>query len=216
MEKKENKKTSKSIKEEKKVSSKKSETKVVKKDESNENAILSKENKLLIKVICIVASFFATMFSLVVCVFGFITTFAIAGGSKEQLIGDNTVITFLSRMNNYTVAEAESAITGMGNKFLFILFEVLVPAIALICAMLLVIYLSTRVLNFIHNIETEDDLFTKKKYQEVKDMVSILSTILFVTFLIFNTPSFIFYMLIELFGLTVIFLYKKVLDLKKK
>lgn len=215
MEKKETKKTTKSTKEVKTVSSKKTEKVQVAK-EQNDDLVITKETRLLIKIIGIVATFFATMFSLIVFVFGFITTFAIIGGSKEQLVTDNTVVTFVSRMNNYTIAESESAISGMGNKFLFILFEVIVPALSLICAMILIIYLTTRVLNYVHGIKSESDMFTKKKYQEIKDIVAILSTILFVTFLIFNTPSFVFYMIIELFAAMVVFLYKKVVDLKKK
>ena len=187
------------------------EKKILKKENEND-VVCTKETKKFLKIISIVAVFFATMCSLIVFIFGVITTLAIAGNSKEDLLSNNTVITFVSRMNNYSISDAEASINGMGNRLLFIIFEVVVPAIALICAMLLIIYLTTRILNYVNNISKEKDIFTKKKYQEAKDIISILSTILFVTFLIFDKPSFVFYLLIELLSVIVIYLYRKIVN----
>ena len=192
---------------------KKNEKKVTKK--SSNTTIVSKEEKMMVKVIFMIATFFATVLSLIIFVFGIITTTAIINGQASELANNNTVMTFITRMNGYTISEAQHSINIMDSKFLYIAFEVIVPSMALICAMLLLIYLSVRIMNFVEGISKEKDLYTTDKYMDAKDIFCILSVIIFISFLIFNKPSFIFFMLIELLICFVIILYKKVVSVIK-
>lgn len=190
--------------------------KVVKEKVVSNKELFSLEQRRVVKIIAAIVTFFATMLGIVVFVFGIIATLSVANGTKEEILSNNTVLTFISNTNHYTNAEAQSAIENMGSKPLFIIFEIVVPALALTCAMILVIYLAMRVVEFIRGVSKESELYTKSKYEDIKEMVEILSTALFVTFLIFDKPSIVFFLLIELLLLIIVVLFKKVVDLQKK
>ena len=82
--------------------------------------------------------------------------------------------------------------------------------------MLLILVLAKRIIEFISDVKYEKDLFNKKKLSNIQDIISILSIVLLATLVIFNKPSIIIYLLIEVLLCIVYLLFKKCISLRKK
>ena len=174
-------------------------TKVVKKTKrSEEDKILFSDNiKKLVKLASVLCAFFSTILILIMLFFGIVTTFIVINSDKGQLVGNNTIITFVSNINDYSIQEMINTIETMDSKGIFIIMEIILPVIALIAVGLLLIILSKKILDFIANVKYEKDLFALDKVDEVRVIANNLSLVLLVTFVIFDNPSFLVYALIE-------------------
>ena len=193
------------------------ETKTKKKEKvlvHNDN-ILEKNEKGVIKFASLLTSFFATCLAILIFIFSVMASLSLANLPKEDLVNNNIVVTLLSKLNNYSITDAKELITTMSNRFTFILFEIVVPTIAFIGAMLLLITLARRLIDFISSVKTEKDLFNAKKVEDAKDIISILSLVLLTTLVLFNEPSIIFYLLTEVLLYIIFILFKKCVLLKK-
>ena len=193
------------------------ETKTKKKEKvlvHNDN-VLEKNEKGVIKFASLLTSFFATCLAILIFIFSVIASLSLANLPKEDLVNNNIVVTLLSKLNNYSITDAKELITTMSNRFTFILFEIVIPTIAFIGAMLLLITLARRLIDFISDVKTEKDLFNAKKVEDAKDIISILSLVLLTTLVLFNEPSIIFYLLIEVLLYIIFILFKKCVLLKK-
>ena len=181
-----------------------------------ENVVLGSNRKHLIKFIALLSSFFATMLAILMFIFTVISSISIANLDKNALISNNIVVTLLSKLNGYTKIEAESLLRVMNSRVMVIVFEIIIPAIAFIGSMLLLIILSKKVMDFIDKVTYESELFNKKKVHELEDIMGILSVVLLATMVLFNQPSIIFYLLIELLLIVIYLLFKKCSLTKKK
>ena len=193
------------------------ETKTKKKEKvlvHNDN-VLEKNEKGVIKFASLLTSFFATCLAILIFIFSVIASLSLANLPKEDLVNNNIVVTLLSKLNNYSITDAKELITTMSNRFTFILFEIVIPTIAFIGAMLLLITLARRLIDFISDVKTEKDLFNEKKVQNAKDIISILSLVLLTTLVLFNEPSIIFYLVIEVLLCIIFMLFKRCVLLKK-
>ena len=174
-------------------------TKVVKKTKrSEEDKILFSDNiKKLVKLASVLCAFFSTILILIMLFFGIVTTLIVINLDKGQLVGNNTIITFVSNINDYSIQEMINTIETMDSKGIFIIMEIILPVIALIAVGLLLIILSKKILDFIANVKYEKDLFALDKVDEVRVIANNLSLVLLVTFVIFDNPTFLLYVLIE-------------------
>lgn len=185
-------------------------------EKEEEPIIMNKSEKNLVKFIALLSSFFATALAITIFVFSVIACISVSNLEKEALLNNNIVVTMVSKMNNYSVLETKDLITNMSNRFTFILFEIIIPTIAFVGAMILMLVLAKRIIEFISDIKYEKDLYNKKKLINVQDIVSILSIVLLTTLVIFNKPSIIIYLLLEALLCMVYFLFKKCVTLQKK
>ena len=182
---------------------------------TNDNTLLIKDERKLVKFTALIISFFASILAIVIFVFSIIASISVSNLPKEELVNNNIVVTLISKLNNYSVSDAKELIDSLSSRFAFIMFEIIIPTIAFVGAMLLLIVLSKRLIDFISDVKTQKDLFSNKKVKEAQDIISILSLILLTTLVLFNEPSIIFYLLIELLLCTIFVLFKKCVLLKK-
>ena len=195
--------------------------KKVKKEEKSkldvqENIVMVKDEKRLVKFVSLLTTFFATSIAILIFVFSVMASLSIAQLPKEDLVNNNIVVTLLAKLNNYSVSDAKELINSMNNRFGFILFEIVIPTIAFIGAMLLLIALGKRLIDFVRDVKTESDLINTKKLGEIQDIISILSLVLLTTLVLFDQPSIIFYILIEFLMCVIYVLFKKCVILKKR
>lgn len=181
-----------------------------------EKIVLEKNEKHIVRFVALLTSFFATGLAILIFVFSVMATLSVANLPKEELVNNNVVVTLISKLNSYSISDTKDLITTMSSRFTFILFEIVVPAIAFIGAMLLLLVLGKHLLDFVNNIKTEKDLFNQKKLQDIHDIISILSLVLLTTLVLFNQPSIIFYLLIELLLWVIYVLFKRCVLLKKR
>ena len=174
----------------------------------NDTTVLDKNEKKLIKFIALLSAFFAAGLAIMMLVFGIISTIAVAKLPKSELVDNNIVVTLLSKIDGYSVIEAKSIIGNMSNSFSFIMLEIIIPIVAFIGALVLIIFLSKKVLDFISDVNTEKDLFSKEKLNNLQEMISYLSVILLALLVIFNEPSIIVYLFIELLLIIIYGLFK--------
>ena len=190
--------------------------KIKSKENIEENVVLAKREKRLVKFIALLSAFFATGLAILMFIFGVIACVSVFNTDKELLVNNNIVVTVVSKLNSYSTLEVKDLINNMSNKFTFILFEIIIPTIAFVGAMILILVLAKRVIEFISDVTYEKDLYTKKKLSNIQDIISILSIVLLSTLVIFNKPSIIIYLLIEILLCLIYLLFKKCVILRKK
>ena len=191
----------------------------VKKVESakeEESIVLEKREKRLVKFISLLSAFFATAVAILIFVFSVISCISVANLSKEDLVNNNIVVTIISKLNNYSINEVGDIISNMTNRFVFILFEIVIPTIAFVGAMILILLLAKRVIEFISDVTYEKDLYNKKKLSDARDIIAVLSIVLLTTLVIFNKPTILIYLLIEALLTLIYYLFKKCVMLRKK
>lgn len=186
------------------------------KETVKEEVILEKREKRLVKFIALLSSFFATALAILIFVFSVIASISTANLAKEELVNNNIVVTIISKLNNYSTIEVKDLIANMTNRFTFILFEIIIPTIAFVGAMILILVLAKRAIEFVSDITYEKDLYNKRKLLNLQDIVVILSVVLLTTLVIFNRPTIIIYLLIEALLGIVYYLFKKCIIFKKK
>lgn len=191
-------------------------TKTEKKIDKEELTILGKREKKLAKFAALLGAFFASGSAILIFVFGVISVISSINLSNDALLNNNIVTTFVSKMNGYTMLETKDIISVMTNRLTFIVFEIVIPAIAFIGTMLLIIVLAKRVIDFVNDVNFEKDLYTKKKLSSLREIVTILSVILLATLVIFNRPSIIIYLIINALLGIIYLLFKRCVLLEKR
>lgn len=197
-------KEKKTVKEEKKI------TKVERK--STNNIVFTKDIKIIVKILAIMASFIATIVSIFVFVFGIITSLNAANLEKSELLHDNFSVTFISNVNCNTIIETENIIKGYGSKALFIIFDIVLPSIALITVMILLVIFSKQLLDFINSVTKENELFTKDKLNVIEKLTCLIAAMLTISLIFFGSPSIIIYLFISVLLFIVIGLFGKCVE----
>lgn len=199
-----------------KKSEKETKTKKIEQETVNDTVVLENRTKRSVKFVVLLSSFFATAMALLVFVFSVIAIVSVINQSQTELLNNNIVITMVSKMNNYSISEVTELINNMTGKVTFILFEIVIPTIAFVGAMILILVLAKRVIEFIDDVVYEKDLYNKKKLIGIQDIISILSIILLTTLVIFDKPSIFIFLLIEALLGIIYMLFKKCIILKRK
>lgn len=178
----------------------------------NKNYIITKDVNRVIKLVSYITAFFASIFAIIVFVFGIITTFTVANASSNEIIQNNFVTTFISNVSNTTMEETKISLLTMGSKFSYITFHIVLPTIALVCGAILLILLSYLILKFFNDSLTEKKLFNTKKLKQLENIINIFSVVLFITWALFNRPSMPFILLIYVLLFTIYHLFKKCIE----
>lgn len=184
--------------------SKKKESKTIK----NDNGIMISDTKRIVRCVTYIATFFASIFAIIVFVFGLISTLSVLKDTSGEVLHNNFTMTFVSKVSNSTLEETKLSYMASDSKFVYALFNVVLPTIALICVAILVILLCNLVLKFISDTNNEKDLFNDKKLTQAENIVNILSIIIFINWVLFNNPSMPFALLIFLLLYIIYYLFK--------
>lgn len=207
----------------KKVKKEVKEKKVVKKEEVKKEVlkddgpvIMLKHEKNLVKFAALLSAFFASGLAILMFIFSVVACISIFNLPNEELVNNNIVVTLVSKLNNYSALEVKDMIINMSNNLSFVLFEIIIPAIAFIGSLILVIVLAKRLIEFVNDITYEKDLYNKKKLSRAQDIISILSIVLLTMLVIFDKPSIILYLLIEVLLCIIYLLFKKCVSLRKR
>lgn len=185
------------------------EKKTIKKSDA---IIISKDNNKIVKFVASLMTFFASIVSIIVFVFGIISTIQVARNPASEAVHDNFSVTFISSLSNNTVEETKLAMLSMDSKVVYILFNIVLPVIAIVCALILLILLSYLLLRFFDGPLTEKKLFTSKKSHQLSAITDVICVIIFVVWALFNSPSFPFVLLIYLLLFIINGLFKKCVD----
>ena len=191
--------------------------KIVKKTEkkSKENKVIfNKDVKKTVKYAAYILSFCAAAAALFTFIFGIITTLKVANNSKVELLHDNFSVTFISNINGQSITDVTDNIMEFGDKTLFIILNIVIPCIAIIACMILLIIAIKMILDFVSKISRENELYTNARLVEVEKIACLIETIITITFLVFNRPSFFLFILVSLMFFIIIGLFKKCVDEK--
>ena len=189
----------------------------LKKDQNKKNVIKNNykqkdlnlnDTKRVIRCGVYIATFFASIFSIIVFVFGIISSFSVASKESGELLHDNFTMVFVSKINNCSIEEVKLSYMAAESRGVYILFNVILPTIALVCAAILIILLCSLILKFIQNVDYNEELFTVKKLKYAESIVNILSVIVFINWILFNNPSIPFTLLIFFLLFVIYYLFK--------
>ena len=201
-------KNKKEVKETKKI--------IEKKIVMTDNEIVGKDVKAIIKLICYITTFFASILAIVVFVFGIIATISVSNSSSSEILHNNFVITFVSKISNTTIEETQLSILTLDNRFVYVMFNIVLPSIALVCVALLLILLSFQVLKFFSGKITEKKLFTSNRLRQLENIVNITAIIVFIVWILFDTPSLPLILLIDILLCVTYYLFKKCVQYNKQ
>lgn len=199
---------------EKKVKKESKEKKIIK--ESKESVIMLKRDKNVVKFAALLSAFFASGLAILMIIFSIIASISVFTSSNAELVNNNIVVTLVTKLNNYSVADVKDIIMNTSNHLSFVLFEIIIPAIAFIGSLILILVLAKRLMEFVDDITYEKDLFNSKKLSSAQDIIAILSIVLLTMLVIFNKPSIIIYLLIEVLLCIIYLLFKKCVSFRKK
>jgi len=180
-----------------------------------DKVIFTQDIKKAAKTLGVIVAFLATAASIFVFVFGIITSLKAANYTKEELLHDNFSVTFISNVSGNTIYDTENIIEGYGSKALFIIFDIVLPAIAFITIMILLIIFVKQLLEFVSGITKESELFTKEKLQTIEKLLCIIATALTVALVVFGRPSILIYAFISALLFIIIGLFDKCIEYKK-
>ena len=183
---------------------------------TDEDIIIMKDANRLINFISYMSSFFASILAIIIFVFGIITTLTVANNTSDDVIHNNFVVTFISKISNSSIEDTKLNILTMNSKISYIVFDIVLPTIALVCAALLIIWLSCLLLKFFNNSLTDKKMFTIEKLNQLGNIIDIFSVILFITWALFNQPSVPFILLIYLLLFITYYLFKKCVNYNLK
>ena len=192
----------------------KTKTKSSERKTNSKELIFNKEIKKVAKIIAIVFTFLAAAISIFVFVFGIITSIKVANNTKVELLHDNFSVTFISNVKGISIADAENVIQGYGSKTLFIIFNIVIPCIAIIAVAILMMIFAKKVLDFANSFSKEKDLYTKDNLVAVQKIACLIEAMISITFIFFNRPGIILYLLISLLLFIVIGLFTKCVEKK--
>jgi len=194
---------------------KKVEKKEIKKIQKEETQTLFNENvKKVVKISSLVLSFFAIIMCIFTFVFGIITSLKVINSTKVELLHDNFSVTFLSNINSKSIVEMKDLVQGYGSKTLFIIVNVVLPALAIVAVSILSIILLKKIMDFVDDINTEKELFSKDNIPVIEKFTCLITTIITISFVVFNQPSFILYIFITLLLFIIINLFYRCVKVK--
>lgn len=151
-----------------------------------------------LKIISIIMIVFSAIASIVVMVLGALTTLSVVTSSNEQLLKNDSAVDFIAKMNSYSFSEAKDAIAEIGNKGVFVAFDVIIPSLLVIAAFISLLICCKKILDFIKNVKSNKGLFTDEKLNELKKIRATLLTAGLLFFLAFDFSYFIIYLILEL------------------
>ena len=181
--------------------------KLVKKEEKNK-IIITNDIKRIVKLIAYLGSFFSSLLIILTFVFGIITSLSVINSTTDSLLSNNYVITFISKINNCSIYDTRVSIMNSDSKLLYALFDIILPVIALIFALLLIILVLNSLIKFVEENNTNNDIFTKNNISILEKIINIISIVLFITYILFNSPSIIFLLFIYFLLYMVFILFK--------
>ena len=174
-----------------------------------EKVVFNPEIKKAVKIVTLFISFFAVIMCIFTFVFGIITALKVANSTKVELLQNNFSVTFLSNINAKSIVEMKDLIQGYGGKTLFIIFNVIIPALAIIAVSTLTIILLKKIFDFVNDVDTEKELYTKNNLNLVEKLACLATAIITITFVIFDKPSIALYCFNTALLFIIIALFKK-------
>ena len=194
-------------KEQKKVKKDDNIVKTEVKKNSDDTVIFNKNLKKIIQIISMIIAYGAAVVALFTFVFGIITVLQVLDSTKLDLFHDNFSISFIANMNGITNSEVIGIISEYGNGAMFVIFNVLIPAIAITCSMIILIITIKNILDFTNKVTHEKDLFTRNRLIDVEKIACLIETIITIHFVVFNRPSVLLFLLICLMFFIIIGLF---------
>ena len=187
-------------------------------DEKNKtnNVVFGKETKKIIRIIAMILAYGAAVISLFTFIFAIITVLKIVNSTKLDLLLDNFSLTFISNMNGITNSEVIGIISEYGNNTAFIIFNVIIPAIAIVSSMIILIIAIKEILDFVAKVSREKDLYTKARLIDVERIACLIETIITIHFVVFNRPSILLFLLVSLMFFIIIGLFAKCVSNEEK
>ncbi len=144
------------------------------------------------------------------------STKTIFNNTFENILKDDTTVNYILKINDYSsISDIQNAIETDGVKTTFYLLEIVVPTLIIIFVFILSIILGKKLYNFIKNVNSDKDLFTNKKVEELQKMRSLILDICIFLFLQFNLTFLIFYVLLDFMLEIIIYLFSHCVEKEK-
>lgn len=146
------------------------------------------------------------------------TTNSILNNTSNEILKDRSAIMYISKINDYSIEKTEKIIDGIGeigSKTEFLMFEVVLPTIALILIAILIVISCIKSYNIVKNVKSNKDLFTEKKLESLKKISSLVFDIYFIFFLIYGINYIFELILVELVFEIIIYLFSNCIETKE-
>ena len=183
--------------------------KEIKAPKKDNNVVITKDIRRIVKFTTMMATFFASLFVIIVFVFSVMTTLSVMNNTRDELLDNNFAMTFISKLSNNTIYDTKLNVQTTESNFIFATVNIILPSIVLIGALILIIYFAHLIDKFLEDTETEKELFTTQKTKELENIINIVSLIIFIFSILFNRPAMIFVLLIFFLLYAIYFLFKK-------
>lgn len=150
-----------------------------------------------LKVLSVAVTILLSIIGIVMIILGTLTTLTVKSDTKEQLLNNAAVVDYIKAVNGYSISRTEETITEMENKTWFMVYNVIVPTVAIFVVIGLLIKLNILIYNMIKDVKTDKDIFTEKKLDDLKRAKSIFSWATLILILVIDISYFIILIIVE-------------------
>ena len=172
--------------------------------------LLTDDSKKVFRFIAIFVIVCCLIFATLFFIFSIVSTLAFITTEKSELLKNDFIVNFFSMFNNYSVSDIKNSMSVFSSNTLFIIFEILLPSFCIIGTLFLTIDFTRKLYFLVNSFKSESDIYNKDNIKVVNRLIEIVSTILFVTFILFNDPSIFIFIIIEILLYYNFYLYKKI------
>lgn len=178
-----------------------------------------KEIIFSVKILSIVGVILGFIFLLLTGYYCVASTKYILNSTPEEIQNDKLTVNYISKINDYSIEDTKEIIGGIGDvgsKNEFLLIEMVVPTITVILILILIIIFSKKSFDFVRNVISNKELFTKEKLESLKKLRAILLDIFFILILAYKLYYIFIYLIIELGFEIIVYLFKNCVERENK
>ncbi len=171
-----------------------------------------------IKLISIVGVVLGFIFLILTGYYCVVSTNYILNSSPEEIQNDKLTVNYISNINDYSIEETKEIIGEIGeigSKTEFLMFEVILPTIAIVLVTILIVILCKKSYDIVKNVKSNKDLFTEKNLKSLKDISSLVLDMYLIFFLIYGIRYIFYLIFIDLVFQIILYLFNNCVEKEK-
>ena len=141
-----------------------------------------------IKIIAYLFIFASSIAILTTVFLGAYSALEIEKSTRQEILSDSTVTTYLSRLNDYTNEDLNDMILNHPIKEILI-FELILPTVSYLAIFILMVISCIYIIKLSNNVKTTNDLFTEEKLKIVNAIISIYDIIFSIDLILINNVN---------------------------
>lgn len=114
-----------------------------------------------------------SLISIALVVVSSASTLDISNYTNEEILKDEILMDYIGEINNYSYIELNN-FPEVSNKTLFMVIKIIIPTAIKLFGFILLIIALKKILDLVHNVTNNKELFTKEKYKQLNTITILM------------------------------------------